>query len=762
MATEAHNKSITDLLPDTLIELFEIQLGEGRGVKRFHPGKIIDKDIVLNKKTYYCLPIEATGFESKGDGALPRPKLIIANPDGLISDLIKREDDMIGHEFKRIRIFLKFLDEVNFPEKVNPFGNSDPESRFDDDVYVFNRKISENKYFIEFELASPLEVENYKLPARIMIANYCPWKYRGIGCRYGARGDYTGPQTNLTAPDNVNKLQSVDFFPQKVSQLITVTKIGGATSNGAHLDGATSMTVDALPVALRSGNKLNFGATGAVFTLDANAAATATTVSGALVGDIADDAVGTLSYPVGNYSASLSSAEIVTNGAFATDSDWAKGTGWSITGGKAVAAIAAAGSLLSQTPNGSVAGLVIGKKYRLTYTITDNTAGTVRARFGLTQTFIERSGNNTYTEDVVCTANDAVNPSTGTQLAFDPVQTFTGKISSVSVKQLTFGLVMEELPLPISFGETIRFANGGRFKLDAGADDGDTEIFGDLTVAAVGAAEGGRTVLASDPRIQGVPVADEKDKRFDDPNSGFNLQGMRWVYEYNPTLFSIALSGSTNAANAVVLSVDTISQNINPNRTITLSNSGGSKIGTFHVTALARKTVTVELEAEADSSDISITVKPVNATLKKGEIITFSATQSVLLTKDVANGYTLLEGTVTDGGSAITSGSSGTLRTKITGDLVLTTGSSAPATATGIVGYVKGDVVSISSLDGDPPALFVCIKDHTSAQDPRFKKEYWVEDQCSKTLNGCKMRFSDYTHLPFGGFPSIEAYRYTN
>ena len=160
------------------------------------------------------------------------------------------------------------MDEVNFPENVNPFGNSDPESRFDDDLYVFNRKISENKYFVEFELVSPLEVENYTLPARIMIANYCPWKYRGIGCRYGSRGDYTGPKTNLTAPDNVNKLQSVDFFPQKESQLITVTKTGGATSDGAHTDGpytSTPMDVDALPVALRSGNELKFGATGAVF-----------------------------------------------------------------------------------------------------------------------------------------------------------------------------------------------------------------------------------------------------------------------------------------------------------------------------------------------------------------------------------------------------------------------------------------------------------------------------------------------------------------
>ena len=61
-----------------------------------------------------------------------------------------------------------------------------------------------------------------------------------------------------------------------------------------------------------------------------------------------------------------------------------------------------------------------------------------------------------------------------------------------------------------------------------------------------------------------------------------------------------------------------------------------------------------------------ITVKPVDATLKKGETITFSATESVLLTKDVANSDQILEGTVSTGGSLILPiGSSGTLRTKI-------------------------------------------------------------------------------------------------
>ena len=637
MATESHNKAITDLLPDTLIELFEVEAAEGAVTKRFHPGKIVDRDIMLGGNKYFCLPIEATGFESKGDGSLPRPKLIIATPDGLISDLIKRQDDMVGSTFKRIRIFLKFLDKENFPEMVNPFGNPDPESRFDDDLYVFNRKVSENKYFVEFELVSPLEVENYKLPARIMIANYCPWKYRGIGCRYGARSDYNGPTTNLVSLEGGEKLQSIDFFPQKESgQLVTVTKNGGATIDkvggytvGSYTSGL-GVTVEALDVALRSGNKLNFSTTGAVFTLSANAAANATTIYGTLEEqDVANDAVGTLSYPVGNYSS----------------------------------------------------------------------------------------------------------PS---------------------------GIVVEGLPLPISFGQTIRFTNGARFTLDADADVDDTEIFGDLTVEAIEAKDAGNAVLL-DRRIQGVPIADEKDKRFDDPNNGFGLRGMRWVYEYNSSLFSIALSASTVAGDGVVLSVDNIPQDINPNRTITLSDSGGTEIGTFYVTVLARKTVTVELIADAANAATSIDVKPVNATLKKGETITFSATESVLLTENVTNGDQVLYGVVSTGGSAIASGSSGTLRTKITGNLTLTTGSSAPSTATGIVGYAKGDVVSISSLgDANPPALFVCIQEHTSVQDPRFKKEYWVEDQCSKTLNGCKMRFGEYHHLPFGGFPSIEAYRYTN
>ena len=76
-----------------------------------------------------------------------------------------------------------------------------------------------------------------------------------------------------------------------------------------------------------------------------------------------------------------------------------------------------------------------------------------------------------------------------------------------------------------------------------------------------------------------------------------------------------------------------------------------------------------------------------------------------------------------------------------------------------------GLVNTASDLNNSPDIFYVCIKDNGStAKDPRYYKEYWVADQCSKTLKGCKLRWQHYGEypkgLPFGGFPSIESYRF--
>ena len=38
--------------------------------------------------------------------------------------------------------------------------------------------------FVEFELNSPLDLENFNVNYRSVVAKFCPWQYRGEGCRY--------------------------------------------------------------------------------------------------------------------------------------------------------------------------------------------------------------------------------------------------------------------------------------------------------------------------------------------------------------------------------------------------------------------------------------------------------------------------------------------------------------------------------------------------------------------------------------------------
>lgn len=321
MSTQSHNSSLLDLEPDTLIELYELDLGEQDGIYRFHPGKNNLDDIILSDsngvpQTYYAMPIETDGWEVRGDGQLPRPTLIMANPQGVITDAIKRRSDLIGNTVIRKRIFLKYLDNENFPDNFNPFAVPDPEARFEDDIYTVNRKSQENKFFVEFELISPLELEDVQVPARTMIANYCTWTYRGGGCLYGRRPDFSNQSilmpngtvatpstffakengTNLGIPvadENNKKFSEENGYNLSLvwqgeydKNTVTVTANGAATksvvtiNNGSgYTDSATSITVDAIPVAIASGATITF-TNGAQFTLSSSASATDTTLSG--------------------------------------------------------------------------------------------------------------------------------------------------------------------------------------------------------------------------------------------------------------------------------------------------------------------------------------------------------------------------------------------------------------------------------------------------------------------------------------------------
>ena len=66
MSKEAHNKAITDLLPDTLIELYEVEAGPGMGIKRFHAGKIVDKNIIFDGLVTRVSQLRPMGLSPRG------------------------------------------------------------------------------------------------------------------------------------------------------------------------------------------------------------------------------------------------------------------------------------------------------------------------------------------------------------------------------------------------------------------------------------------------------------------------------------------------------------------------------------------------------------------------------------------------------------------------------------------------------------------------------------------------------------------------
>lgn len=118
---------------------------------------------------YEPLPIEADGFAWTGRGAPPRPKLRVSNIGGIFGPLLLHYNDLIGARLTRIRTFRRFLD--GQPQ-------ADPFAHFQPDVWRVERKVRHDHQSIEWELASVLEQEGRKLPARQMLRDVCTHVYR--------------------------------------------------------------------------------------------------------------------------------------------------------------------------------------------------------------------------------------------------------------------------------------------------------------------------------------------------------------------------------------------------------------------------------------------------------------------------------------------------------------------------------------------------------------------------------------------------------
>lgn len=175
---------IQKLAPSAVIELFVLDATNiGGEVFRFHAGtNALRGKVVWQGNEYLPFPIQVTGFEYNGTGQLPRPKVVVANLTGVITTLLLELDDLLGAKFIRKRTLAKYLDAINFGGGVNP--SADATAEFAEDVYYVDRKASENRDLVEFELAASFDLQGIRLPRRQIIQNICPWRYRGSECGY--------------------------------------------------------------------------------------------------------------------------------------------------------------------------------------------------------------------------------------------------------------------------------------------------------------------------------------------------------------------------------------------------------------------------------------------------------------------------------------------------------------------------------------------------------------------------------------------------
>jgi lambda family phage minor tail protein L len=175
--------SLQDINPSAIIELFTLQLKTAlhgsNTLYRFHAGSNLNANgkIVWDGNEYLRFPVQATGFAFQ-KGQLPRPKLIVSNGGNQGSSLANLSfsaillsvnettagNDLTGAVVTRIRTLAKFIDAVNFANGQN--ATADPNAEFPQEIYSIDRKASENREVVEFELAAPTDLAGVRIPGR--------------------------------------------------------------------------------------------------------------------------------------------------------------------------------------------------------------------------------------------------------------------------------------------------------------------------------------------------------------------------------------------------------------------------------------------------------------------------------------------------------------------------------------------------------------------------------------------------------------------
>ena len=244
---------------DALVHLFELKLPAPRSTTLFmHDGLNFDsgtgKNIYFPAKDgsatneYIAFPISIEGLETKAGGGSNRPTLAMANIPALSRTLANNTD---GTD-----------DETNLEQIFTDEGMSSAESflggtvtyrstllkytfdsssavtgslpiEYPSHVYDLDRISREESAVIQFELATPADLDTITLPNRKAVGKYCAWEYQGALYK---RGGCTVPANVFGAFfDEDDKLITANINATSGNFSIPTWSSSGAYSVGAKV-----------------------------------------------------------------------------------------------------------------------------------------------------------------------------------------------------------------------------------------------------------------------------------------------------------------------------------------------------------------------------------------------------------------------------------------------------------------------------------------------------------------------------------------------
>lgn len=166
------HEAVQSLTPDARISLFRLDTSSlGGPVYYFCQSAESGKPVEFGTQEYLPVDLEFKGMETNGSGAIPMPTVTLSNTNGAIQKIVNQYGDLLGCEFRRVRVFARHLDGGE---------DADATAYFGPDIFRVERKSVENPLIIEWELSASIDQEGRKLPGRRVIRDTCLWRYRHL------------------------------------------------------------------------------------------------------------------------------------------------------------------------------------------------------------------------------------------------------------------------------------------------------------------------------------------------------------------------------------------------------------------------------------------------------------------------------------------------------------------------------------------------------------------------------------------------------